>query len=415
MRTRMNAVCAVVLVLLATVWTASAEKPRNLTVENSLRLGFDDNVYLSSSNEEDSFRITDELALTGDLRLENTYLSLRYRAGLTWYDNRPDNDTEWSHQVNFLWNQTLSRRFSLGVLDAFSYQDRPELINEDGTIRRSDSSYAYNSLNATLATILSAKTRLDLSGRSQMLRYDEERLAEVEDYDIYGAGATLRSQVAKETAAFMDLRYESLEYTDSASLALSPVLLPGSAEVSQVTVPDRGADTTSAGAGVEHTFNPNLIGMARAGLTYKEYDAANSDNDSAPYGELSLTMLPSPATRVTLGAAYSLFQSSVSTYANQERTALTLKVGHDLAAKVQVSVAASFVNSDYEAADTVDTVAEDTATDGNEEALTLATRLTYRVNRTNWLEAGWSLSDLSSDVRSDYQRNIYDIAWRVRL
>jgi len=400
---------------IATVWaaTALAQKPANLTIENRVRLEYDDNIYLDAEDSEGSFRIGDELSLSGDARFENAFLSLRYRVGTTWYDDRDGEELDWTHALDFVWNQTFSPRLTLGVLDTFLYADQPETIGPDGQISRTDASYYYNSLNATLATMVNPKLRADLSGRSQVLRYDDEFRSAVDDYDIATAGLTVRQQLGATTTVFGDARFEQLEYPNAGDTVT--VSLPGTAEQTTDTVPDRGSDVWSVGLGLDRIFAPTVVGTLRAGYTAKELTAANSDSETAPYGEGSLTLAPVPTTRFTLGAAYSLYQSTISSYANQTRTAVSVRAGHDLTAKVTVSLGVELVNSEYEAADTVDVVNEQTAEDGSETAFVVSARASYAVNRMNSIEAGASFSDLSSDLRDDYQRNIYDVSWRVRL
>ena len=44
-------------------------------------------------------------------------------------------------------------------------------------------------------------------------------------------------------------------------------------------------------------------------------------------------------------------------------------------------------------------------------------RLAYRLNRINWIEAGWQYVMLDSDIpnRESYQRNRIDLGWKIQL
>ena len=44
-------------------------------------------------------------------------------------------------------------------------------------------------------------------------------------------------------------------------------------------------------------------------------------------------------------------------------------------------------------------------------------RLSYRLNRVNWLEAGYQFVMLDSDLagRESYERNRVDVGWKIQL
>jgi hypothetical protein len=183
------------------------------------------------------------------------------------------------------------------------------------------------------------------------------------------------------------------------------------------TIPDRGFQSLIAGVGVEQTFSPNLSGRATVGYMMKDLKAANAGDESSPYAEASATVSPSPDTSVTLAGGYSLYQSGILTYASQERASASLSVGHDLTTRLALRVAGSFINSEYKASSSVDTVAETSVRDGSEDIWVFSTRLVYRLDpaRRHSIEAGWSHTTLSSDLREEFDRNRYDAAWRIQL
>ena len=394
--------------------------PRNVSFETRLRLGYDDNVNRTEEDRQGSFTTAAGATISGALRLDRAFLSLRYSAGLTWFENRrSDQDVDWSHSVDFTWNQTLSRRFSFGITDVFRYVDRPEVFRDDGvTLQRRDATYIYNSLHGTLSSVLTTRTRLDTSGRYIILRYDERVTAEREDYNTLVGGLTLRGQLTPDTSGFLDARAEQMDYPKAGRVQANPIEMPGAdADVVQRAVPDRSADTLSFGLGLDQVFSPGLVGLFRAGVTHKQYEAANTGSSTWPYAEANVTLSPNPAFRVALGISHSLYQSSVVTYVNQRRTAGTLRLGHDLTARLQANLSAALVFSRYDQDESVDDITVEQARDGDETAVTFGARLSYRLGNRNrhWLEAGWARTDLASDIRDDYYRNVYDLAWRMRL
>lgn len=180
------------------LWAASfvraAEGERLFHVENRLHVGYDDNVTQSDTNKIDSVEITEDFTLTADRKLERGFWSLRYRTRYTVYQDREDDSNDWDHFLDALVNWDATPRVNLGLVDSFVYRDSAEVFGTDGTLRQGDDTYYYNTVNGTVSTILSPAWRTDVSGRYQFLRYDEDKLADREDYDVYAAGVTLRNQ-----------------------------------------------------------------------------------------------------------------------------------------------------------------------------------------------------------------------------
>ncbi|MDZ4197652.1 MAG: outer membrane beta-barrel protein, partial [Kiritimatiellia bacterium] len=295
-----------------------AQGGRLINVENKLRLRYDDNVHQVADNETSSFVVMDDVMINLDKVFEGGFVGLRYRTTFSVYDNRDDADTDWDHNVGLQASRAIGSRLTLAVRDDFSAIDSPQLVREDGTLAREDQSYLYNSFNASLLSVLTPKLNLDLSGRHAFLRYDKDLIANREDYDLVGAGATLRTLISKEMSVFGEVRYESQEYKGVGDI--QTVTYYGYRGVAPVAVPDRGSDTISFGLGLNNQFSPNVIGAIRGGYTKKDFDAANTDSESAPYGEISLTVAPTSDTQLTLSGNYSLYQSSLMTYVNQTRS-----------------------------------------------------------------------------------------------
>lgn len=404
--------------LLLAAGATQAQQARPFAVSNSLHVEYDDNIDQTKADKIASWKVSDQLTLSYSRVLETGFLGLRYTGVGTWWDKREENEFTLDHHLDAEATLRLSRRLEVGAAEKFIRRDSPELLNADGTVKRADASYDYNSLNAFVRG-RGRTTSLDVAGRWQFLRYDEDRIADREDHDMYSAGATLRNQATRDTALLLEVRGEQYDYP-GAGKATPTLVLPGltpAAGDDLNTIPDRSFTSLIAGFGVEQKFSPNLAGRATLGYMKKDLDAANASDDSAPYADAALTVTPSPATTITLAGAYSLYQSGVLTYASQERTSASLSLGHDLNPRLTVVVAGSYVNSDYQAANSVDTVAETSVRDGSEDIWVFSTRLVHRVDRArrHSVEAGWSHTNLSSDLREDFSRNRYDASWRIQL
>ena len=388
--------------LLALASPAFAESPIHLN--NRLRLGYDDNVYQAGEatasdgsvithEETDSFRIIEEIEALVNLNLQRTYLGLRYRPSFVWYSDRDNDDTDFLHDVDLNFVQKITPALALSISDTLRASQLPELQDENYVVRAKDDNY-YNSALATLSYNVRPETRLDLSGRYILLRYTEEANENDNYYSAVG-GLTLRQQLASRTTLMGDLRYQTVVYNEAEEAF------------------NRDANSVFAGLGAEQTFNPKLLGSLRAGVEQRMYDNDAADDNTQPYGELSMTFLPTPATRITGAASYSIYESDVASYLSQNRTYLSLSFAHDFTTKLNFYLSGAYSLNQYEA----DYALEAGAVDADEKSFLVSARLAYRINRINWLEVGYQFIKLDSDLvnRESYDRNRFDIGWKIQL
>jgi len=415
MKSMMGVIVAAVVAAGSAAWAAEGENPFH--VDNSLRLGYDDNVTYADTEKLDSFFITEEISLLMDQVYQTGFFGIRYRPALTWYEDIGDgSQSDWSHLADLTWSQRLGRKLTLSVQDSFVLYERSDVIDADGALRQANNSYIYNSASAALSVMLTPKLRLNGMGRYQIMRYDQELIALRDDFDIAAAGLTLGLQVGKSATVFVDGTYDDMSF-DHAGEATTEVFMPGFSGSTVTEVPDRSAQTFSVGLGLENTFSPNLLGRIRAGYSAKEMDAANQADDSSPYGELAVTFAPKPTTRLTLTGSYSMYQSGVTTFANQQRTTLSANLAHDLTAKITLSLVAQYFISDYDSESSVDLVDASAVEDGSESAVTAGVRASFAVNKNNYVDVGYTYSQFDSDFtgRAGAERNRVDVGWRIRI
>lgn len=400
-------VAGLLLALTVSAWAASATSP--LHVNNRLRIGWDDNVYqvdsssTSGLSKQDSFRIIEEIEALVSLNFERTYLGLRYRPSLIWYSDRDNSSTDFLNDLDLNFIHNFSPTLSLSLSDTLRSSQLPELQDSNYVVRQNDDNI-YNAAIATLSYTLRPETRVDLSGRYIILEYTESdyqdasgaRISHDNDnyYSVVG-GLTLRQQLASLTTLMVDGRYQALVYGDADEAN------------------NRDADSFFGGLGLEQTFSPQLIGSVRAGVEHRVYDNDYFDDNTMPYGEVSLTFMPSPATRLTGSASYSLYESDVASYLSQERIYASLSLAHDFTAKLSFYISGAYTLNSYDA----DYAFGEQYGDEDENTFLVSMRVSYRVNRINWLEAGYQFVMLDSDVmnRESYERNRVDVGWKIQL
>ena len=399
---RLLIVAGLLLTLAIPVMAAPIAADTPFHLNNRIRLGYDDNIYqtdedsASGRDPQGSMRIVEEIEVLVNLNLERTYLGLRYRPSLIWYNEREPHSTDFLNDLDFNFTYNFSPLLSLSLNDTLRAGQLPELEDGEFTVREDDDNY-YNSAVGTLSYNIRPETRLDASARYITLIYDSASPAKKNNdyYSIVG-GLTLRQQLASRTTVMGDARYQTLTYNEATMDS------------------NRDADSIFAGLGLEQTFNPQLLGSLRVGMETRMYDDSAYDDNTEPYIDVSATYLPTPATRFTLSGSYSIYESDVAAYLSQVRNYISLSAAHDFTAKWSFYISGAYTLNSYSADYSLDS---DIAGDADEDSYLVSARLTYRLSQRNWLEAGWQYVMLDSEVtgRENYTRNRIDIGWKIQL
>ncbi|MCO5044580.1 MAG: outer membrane beta-barrel protein [Kiritimatiellae bacterium] len=371
---------------------SASETAQNFQIKNRFRVGWDSNVYEAEQDEQDSFKIIEELEFLLNMDMEQTFFGLRYRPTFVYWSDRDPDDTDFHHEADVVFAHNFSPRLSLNIKETLRIAELPELIDR-GSIAREKDDYTYNLLDGVLGYRLSDPTRVELGARYTVLRYDNSEVADTDDYDIIAAGVTLRHQLNPDTALSGDVRLEQTEYKD---------------------LDTRSSESLFAGVGLEQIFSPNLVGTLRGGVQNKTFDDSHIGDETSPFGDISLTYLPSPKTRITGGVGYSLFEADVYPFASQDRLLSYVTLSHDLTARIQLFLAGSYQNSKYHAKQALDD-SNYAKMDGDEDVLQGSARLSYMLNRKNYLEASVQYMDFASDLRSDFDRTRVELGWRTQL
>ena len=383
---------AVVALIAASSMTFAGEGDFPLDIVNRLRVEHDDNWTLTENNEQDSLKIIEELDINKDFNFGDSYLYLRYRpVFIYWFDRDPD-DTDFHHHADVGFNQAITPRLDLTIRDSFRVAEVPQ-IEDRGTLLRDENDYTYNSLLGKLTAAVTANTDVDLAARHVMRSFDKDDIAANNDFDLIVLGLDLRHAITPETTLGVEGRHETIEYDGA----------------------NRDSDTISVGGALIHQFSPVLRGNVRAGWQQKSFDQSGVEDNDKPYGSGSLTFLPSDATSLTVGAGYSLFESSVTSFSNQERLRYYASLAHDITAKISGYLSAAFIQGDYDRSEVAAGNEALVTADGEQDYTQLSARASYAVNRANSLEAGYTFSDVDSNFEQDYSRNRIFLGWRLKI
>ena len=376
-------------------WTATAQGSayKNWHIMNRLRIEYDDNVFTTEQDQIQSWKLIEQIDLSYNLSMENTFLSLRWRPGFIFWENRPGDDSSFDNAFDLSFNHIFNPRWSVSLQDTFRFTQNPEQVDRGTTVRQRND-FIYNALIGAVSYLVTTKTRLELAGRWITLQYDGDEVSRRNDYDLYVGGLTLRHAWKPQTAFSVDVRYEVLEYETS----------------------ERDSDTVSTGVGAEHTFNPGLLGSLHGGYQYRDFkgESVIQNDSSSPFVDMTLTYLPAPATRFSIGASYSLFESDIFPYSSTDRGRVFLSAGHDFTAKVSGYLTGSYTRNKYDGNEAAGSELSEIR-DGEEDWHQISARLSYKISRRNSLEINWQYTDVDSDVRDSFKRHRSGIGWVLRI
>jgi hypothetical protein len=229
--------------------TAFAAKERSIRVQNSVRVGYDDNVYQSADDETDTMFITDIVNISGKLTFSSRSDMLLYWQPEFRYRMDADPKFVTYQDLYARFNHAVSQRTFLQVSDRFRYQDKD---GQSSLGKSSNQNYLENDLAGALDYTINSLSQAKLGAGYEFRRWDEsnygtwDKVAETggNDYDqITADGSYIRELRPNTTQGILGLNYADLSYEGSRG----------------------GYNSTTIYGGVDQNFNANLIGNVRLG------------------------------------------------------------------------------------------------------------------------------------------------------
>jgi len=393
-----------------------AEGNRPFSIINTLRFGYDDNV----DREEDgsgSAYVEDILDLAFNASLsDRTDLVVKSQIRF-----KSDSESKIHPNLYAVLSHSVSPRLMFRLSDKFRAADKTSGTSGG----RHD--YFKNTLGASATYVLTQKDRLELFLSHRIAQHDEE--IEDDDYTTLSAGISWARDIRPQrTRSKLNLTARTTEYDKRSSDGARRVA--GAIQTLEYASDTSGYDALDLTLEVNHTFNPKWQGTIEGGFTYVMPDKRDyritetngvsivpinekADNSAyfAPVLKLGATYSPSPRTRFTGNYSHIFSESNDSDYIGQTADEFRFGIQHDVTAKIMAKATARFLNTTYDKAD------HETDTErADEERMDLEFRLTYKLNRLNFLEMGLRHSEKSyDDGVGDWVQNRFDVGWRVEL
>jgi hypothetical protein len=380
------------------------ETSKPWSVSASLRGFYDDNYAMRNSHlvspvtgeklKRDSIGFEVSPALNLNFSLEQTLISLGYRYGLRWYEDRKNNSADHTHQFDLKIDHAFAERYKLTLTDSFVVAQEPTLLEPTGPVSiplRTDG----NNVRNNAAAVFNAELTRVLSG---VLSYGNN----IYDYQESGAGsrspildrmehmitANLRWQAMPTTVGILGYQFGIINHTSNDSLDVFTFVDP---EV-------RDSQNHFVYLGADHTFTSTLMGSARVGAEFVDYVnhlPGGTKSSVSPYADASLSWNYMTGSSLQLGVRHARNQTDVAFLGgtnptlDQESTTAYLTVGHAITAKLKANGLAQYQYSTFKGG---------LADSSSDNYFVGGVSLSYQINQWLSAETGWSFDRLDSDL-----------------
>jgi hypothetical protein len=325
-----------------------------------------------------------------------TSLALNYDFSMRYYDDRPKNKADYSHDFELMFNHEFNERYALALSDSFVIAQEPELIDPvlsnpiraNGNNIRNDGAIT---LNAKLTPLFGLalgyrNTFYDYENSGpQSLSAELDRIENVVTIDT-------RWELPSDITGIIGYQFTAIDHTsqDSLNAAGAPYLSPSV----------RDAYLHTAYVGAEHSFRSDLKGKIKVGVEYADYYNSTQSGAFNPYVDLSLNYQYSDAGLLTFGYRNARNQTdadslngaaitSGTVVEDQESSTVYAAISHKITPKLTASLNGQFQSSTFNGG----------ALDGQtDDFYMLGLNLRYQFNHFFSSEVGYDYDRLNSEV-----------------
>ncbi len=399
-------------------WAAGPDKPWN--IQGTLRGFYDDNYNTQpngSIGKDHSFGYEVRPQVSVNFANGPTTLSASYTYSLKYYEHRPGDKIDQSHDFEVALTHAFNERYKMDFEDSFVDSQEPEVLANGGPISAPVRANGDNFRNTAQANFNIGVTRLlsfvvgfantfyDYTGNPvgapNQISYGTE-------LNRFENQFTLNSRWAVQPETTLIFGYQFLDVDYLSVGSLQPAGFPY--ESPNV----RNNYTHNIYGGIEHSFLPNLSFSGRAGIQISDY--YNSKNipggdtgasDVGPFADLSLSYNYIDSGVLTVGFRQSKNQTDVganpggSLTQDEESSTVYASVNQTLtflSPKLTASLSGQYQNSVYNGGSTFN----------NESDIYYLFGVNFSYQFTHYLsaETGYNYDLISSDIPGrGYDRN----------
>jgi hypothetical protein len=354
----------------------SQEPSKRLTGSISVRGGWDDNAFATSTDEVDSFFSSAVAQLAYNFGNERTSLDVSAQGSGVYYFDRGDDP--WDFNVSLAANlyHNLSERVDVFASTSLTYAVEPDFGTVFVTDRR-DGDYFISDTTAGFSYEWTRRFSTVTSADFVSVFYSDDAIGDFYNRVEYGGSQSFRFSVLPDTTAVLEYRIRRFEHKSDSRDAFSQYAL----------------------AGVDHSFTERLKGTLRAGAEFRNYEGADLGTEVSPYGEATLTYLMPRDASLVWSARYGFEVSDTAITEERRSFRTTLAYQQNLTDKIRASLSAAYSHSDYSGG----------RFDFNDNVFDISLQLSYALTRYLAFTAGYTYTTVESDIFTrEYDRNRFN-------
>jgi len=383
------------------------ETTKPWSISATLRGFYDDNYTAIGKDadgndlKDDSFGVEVRPAVALNFPFEQSFVGLGYIYSLKWYEGRPEEEVDQSHEVTLRADHRFSERYSIDFDNSFVYSDEPGIVDDVGAITtfiRTDAEAFRNRAAINFDAQLTDLIGLGLGYRNGWYDFNQEgpgsRSALLDrfehDFNIEG-----RWHARENLFASLGYGLGIVSYTDDEVIASVPG--PGGVLVPVAFSDDRDSISHRVYVGAEQAVTSQFKISAKVGGEFTTYDEFGDDTLN-PWAEVAGTYNYLPGSYLQFGFRHDRNATDRATptlvgdeiVTDQESSSLFGSVTHRITPRLDGSVIGRVQRSEF----------QNGGLDGDiDNFVMLGLNLEYRFT-PNWsTEVGYNYDRLDSDVK----------------
>jgi hypothetical protein len=362
------------------------------TVAASLRGFYDDNWACQPdwvNEKSDSFGFEARPFIGFNMPMESSYLGLSYLNSSRYYEARPNNDWDFTHDFGLKFDHAFSPRYRLKVTDSFLYGSEPDVVGVVSMpFQRMDLTYYRNLADVTFSGELTEVLGFALGYKNTFYNYDDSGdnsynalLNRIE----HAVPIDLRYQFQPDLVGLVGYQFGMFDYTSSYLIADG---LPADS---------RNLMSHAIYVGADYDITSTLRAGLRVGAQYASYDSYGSQDQWTPYVDGSLSYYYTTGSHIDFGVKNMISPTDVyytdgnTPTLNIEALSFYALVSHQFTPKLTANLLAQYQYSSFYGG----------LYDGqNEGLLLLGLYASYQINQYFSVEAGYNFDWLDSDIKN---------------
>jgi hypothetical protein len=362
-----------------------ADMKRYFTITADVREVYDDNINTTNVNKVSSFEEIISPSILFSYPMDNSTFDARYTFGLTYYNHSAAGSSyDQDHDVVLRYNHAFSDRFNLDLRDDGGYHTDPSLLDAIGTVNR-EGGYYSNIATAEFTAQWTPLFGTVTSYSNDFITYENQTVSTNEDSDENTVSQDFRFAFWPTVTFAVGAIYDNISYFND----------------------PRGYTNYTGNAGLDWQALPSLSLGFRAGGSITTPDVGTTTE--SPYASANVNWQIGERSRLIASYVHSVTPTDVVIAQGQESDRFTANFLYNITQNITVNLEGIYTYSDYPQ----DLIAGGSANAFTENVLGVDTGLTYHYDQYVDFEAGYILSDVSSQESDrDYTRNQFYLGVR---